>query len=340
MIVDRYYYQQLNRKEKAIYNAFYKGVMSHQDIIPVPVRGKMSNETFNRVFMAMTRDNPLIFYLNQSACSWATDRISHVAICPQYFFSEKKVREYKRKIESVVNQLVADLNLLDGNDYDKEKKVHDWMCQNIEYDFDGSDLNQPVRLITAHNIIGVFAHHKAQCEGIAKAAKVLLNAVDVKCIVVTGESDVNYKNERHAWNIVDVGHAPYQLDITWDIGASSQKRRKIAYDYFNLTDSLIMQDHKCKDILPKCCEVANNYYVMNNLVFSTKTKLYKYIDSTLKKGIYEFDFRYEGKENATELSSEIARYILDWMRNQGRSAVKVTQRPNDSLGVCKLEIYW
>ena len=61
--------------------------------------------------------------------------------------------------------------------------------------------------------------------------------------------DVKYKNERHAWNIVDVGHAPYQLDITWDIGASSQKRRKIAYDYFDLTDSLIMQDHKCKDIL-------------------------------------------------------------------------------------------
>ena len=90
----------------------------------------------------------------------------------------------------------------------------------------------------------------------------------------------------------------------------------------------------------KINEVDNNYYVMNNLVFSTKTKLYKYIDSTLKKGIYEFDFRYEGKENATKLSSEIARYILDWMRNQGRSAVKVTQRPNDSLGVCKLEIYW
>lgn len=62
MIVDRYYYQQLNQKEKAIYQAFYKGVMSHQDIIPVPAKGKLSDETFNRVFMAMTRDNPLIFF--------------------------------------------------------------------------------------------------------------------------------------------------------------------------------------------------------------------------------------------------------------------------------------
>lgn len=31
MIVDRYYYHQLNKQEQAIYKAFYKGVMSHQD---------------------------------------------------------------------------------------------------------------------------------------------------------------------------------------------------------------------------------------------------------------------------------------------------------------------
>ena len=57
-----------------------------------------------------------------------------------------------------------------------------------------------------------------------------------------------------------------------------------------------MQDHKCKDILPKCCEVANNYYVMNNLVFSTKTKLYKYIDSTLKKEYMSLIFVMRGKK--------------------------------------------
>lgn len=336
MIVDRYYYQQLNQKEKAIYQAFYKGVMSHQDIIPVPAKGKLSDETFNRVFMAMTRDNPLIFFLNQSACSWASDKFSHVAICPQYFFSEKKVKEYKRKIEGVVNQLIADLRLLEGTDYDKEKKVHDWMCQNIEYDFDGSDLKQPVRLIASHNIIGVFAHHKAQCEGIAKAAKVLLNAVDVKCIVATGESDTNHQNERHAWNVVDVEQKPYHLDITWDIGASDRKNGTIAYDYFNLTDEWIMRDHKAEDVLPKCCDLSENYYIKNQLAFNTKAKLYRYIDSALEQRIYEFDFRYNGKEKATKLSGEVMRYILKWMRDQGRPVAKVVQCPNDLLGICKL----
>ena len=66
MIVDRYYYHQLNKQEQAIYKAFYKGVMSHQEIIPIPVRGEFSQESFERIFMAMTRDNPLIYFLNQS----------------------------------------------------------------------------------------------------------------------------------------------------------------------------------------------------------------------------------------------------------------------------------
>ena len=43
MIVDRYYYHQLNKQEQAIYKVFYKGVMSHQEIIPIPVRGEFSS---------------------------------------------------------------------------------------------------------------------------------------------------------------------------------------------------------------------------------------------------------------------------------------------------------
>ena len=67
MIVDRYYYHQLNKTEQVIYNVFYKGVMKHQDVIPLPLRGHPSMQTFEKIFAAVTRDNPLIYYLNQSA---------------------------------------------------------------------------------------------------------------------------------------------------------------------------------------------------------------------------------------------------------------------------------
>ena len=46
MIVDRYYYHQLNKQEQAIYKAFYKGVMSHQEIIPIPVRWRIQPGEF------------------------------------------------------------------------------------------------------------------------------------------------------------------------------------------------------------------------------------------------------------------------------------------------------
>ena len=46
MIVDRYYYHQLNKQEQAIYKAFYNGAMLHQEIIPIPVREEFSQESF------------------------------------------------------------------------------------------------------------------------------------------------------------------------------------------------------------------------------------------------------------------------------------------------------
>lgn len=51
----------------------------------------------------------------------------------------------------------------------------------------------------------------------------------------------------HAWNIVNIDGEPYQLDVTWDIGTDYQR-----YDYFNLKDEWIEQDHKADCVLPVC----------------------------------------------------------------------------------------
>ena len=106
------------------------------------------------------------------------------------------------------------------------------------------------RVIASHNILGVFAFHKAQCEGIAKAFKVLLNTVDIKCIVVTGEAGKNGRTSPHAWNIVNIDGKAYHVDVTWNIGAS--RREKVAYNYFNVVDEIMKKDHKVADMLPKC----------------------------------------------------------------------------------------
>lgn len=337
MIVDRYYYHQLNKQEQAIYKAFYKGVMSHQKIIPIPVRGEFSRDSFERIFMAMTRDNPLIYFLNQTTCSTAKDCFGNNAICPQYFFSKEKVKEYNRKIEKVVNELVGYLKLLECSDYEKELRIHDWICQHIEYDDEGADKDKISRVIASHNILGVFAFHKAQCEGIAKAMKVLLNAVDVKCIVVTGDSIKSGQCVPHAWNIVDIDGEPYQVDVTWDIGTIGQNKHSILYDYFNLTDELMNQEHKADSSLPMCRSKNANYYVQRGSSFQMKHRLMVYIDRLLEKNEQIYEFRVEGRLNKGAIEKEVADHIVQRLYKQG-SCVAIKTRSNKKLGIYRIEI--
>lgn len=335
MIVDLYYYAQLNKQEQAVYKAFYKGLMAHEDVIPIPIKGQLSKEVFNKIFRAMTRDNPLIYYVNQSACNWATDAFGHTAICPQYFYSRETVRKYNRNIENAVNNLAAQLRLTEGTDYEKEVRVHDWFCKNVKYDFKGSDMDEPARVVLSHNIVGVFAKQKAQCEGIAKAVKVLLNAVDIKCIVATGEAEVNGNKEHHAWNVIDINGSPYQVDVTWDIGAS---KGRIAYDYFNVTDEIISRTHSFEDEMPRCISLKDNYFERNKLAFKSERQLITYITQEIEQGKKEIYLRIDSlcsKLRRLELVVMVAKIATGY---EGRT-VKVQQVHNENVGTYWFRIY-
>lgn len=338
MIVDRYYYNQLNKVEKVIYKAFYEGVMAYQDIIPIPVKGNLSQEVFTKIFSALTRDNPLIYFLNQSACKFAQDAMGHIAICPQYFFSKEKIKVYNRKIEQKVNELAAQLHLLEGTDYDKALKVHDWLCQNVTYDQQGHDMSDPVRVIMTHNIIGVFAHKCAQCEGIAKAVKVLLNAVDVKCIVATGMANSKRETGPHAWNVVNLNGTPYHMDVTWDIGAVNKNMSSLPYDYFNVSDELIYIDHKADGKLPICSSLELNYFTKNNTVFHSKKRLLDYIDRLITSGQGEYYVRLGGHLKNSDSTEMLRSAILNKMQERSSKQLNIQYTMNESIGTSWIKI--
>ena len=344
MIVDRYYYNQLSKDEKTVYKAFYNGVMAHKDIIPVPMKGNVPDDLFQKVFRAITLDNPLIYYLNQSACHFAFDSFGNAAICPQYFFSEDTVKDYNKRIEKAVNGIAAKLKLAEGSEYDKELKVHDWICENVSYDTKGHDMNDLARFISAHNIIGVFAHHKAQCEGIAKAVKVLLNAVDVKCIVATGNAIGNGQNGPHAWNIVKIDDKAYHMDMTWDIGANQGKAVKkssngrIVYDYFNVTDKQLFLTHTPDDKLPGCTATDANYFRRNKMYFSSKSRALSYVEASLKKGITEFNLCLNEKISLTGVEEAMKVAIHDYLRTSGHTGGSVVNSINDKMRIIWMKV--
>lgn len=213
------------------------------------------------------------------------------------------------------------------------------MCKNISYDVEGADQSKPVRLIVSHNIIGVFAHHRAQCEGIAKAVKVLLNAVDVRCIVVFGDSLKNGNRVPHAWNLVNIEGRPYHLDVTWDIGAIDSAFHRIPYDYFNVTDQLIEKEHKVDIRLPECSSMQHNFFTANKMTFRMKSRLLSYIDKALQGGSTEFYFRIDGKRNASDIAEEIYDLIYAFFSQQGITGKRVKRIVNDKIGTCWIKIY-
>ncbi len=61
------------------------------------------------------------------------------------------------------------------SEWEKEKYVHDFICENIRYD--------KLKKSYSHEIIGPLGRGVGVCEGIAKAVKVLLDALGVWCVI-------------------------------------------------------------------------------------------------------------------------------------------------------------
>lgn len=107
------------------------------------------------------------------------------------------------------------------SEWEKEKYVHDFICENIRYD--------KLKKSYSHEIIGPLGQGVGVCEGIAKAVKVLLDALGVWCVIA--------------------------------ICGNNPETSEIRYDYFNLDDSQIFRDHEPLIApAPHCGDHEHFYY--------------------------------------------------------------------------------
>ena len=330
MIVDRYFYHCLTKGEKIVYKLVYEGIMQHKNLIPVPSE-HLSEGSFERIFYAVTTDNPLLYYCNHSVMNLAQDQLGNVAFCPQYYFKEDQVKEHNKRIQQAANQIIADLKLTEGSDYEKVVKLNDYFCKNIEYDEEGANMTDVTRVIMSHNILGVFAQKRAQCEGIAKAVKVLLNAVDVKCIVADGVALRSDGSQcLHAWNIIKQDGVPYHVDITFNMGHTTNGN--IGYDWLNLSDELMKGNHIPDYKLPECPTDQLNYYRVNKAVFSSKRKAEEYVKREIKRGKRLLYMRFTGGLKTSDRYAELVQVMNQAMQDYGKEDER-TMQISSAVGV-------
>ena len=274
MITTRYYYQSLNQRDKKIYNAIYDGIMTYKPYVEIP-DSKLSENAVGWIYHCILWDNPFIFSVGEYAMWHAVSndrtRIKMTTLCDTG--SEKA---YRKQIEDVVNQILSAPGLSKMTDFQKEVFVHDFIINNVKYD---ETLGNNGTKIEPYTVYGALVEHKAVCEGIAKSVKLLLNMLDVKCIVVSGK----YDGHGHAWNIVKLDDWEYNLDVTMDMGRVIHKGM-MRYNFFNFRDS----DIDCykpdnAHTIPGCTAIGNNYMVKAGGYVSSYERLKKYIEKGLSK---------------------------------------------------------
>ena len=234
MIADRYYYSKMNSREKYIYEALHDAIINGRK--SATVEGSVDADMVTEIYFSIVLDNPHLYYLGREISivrySGADER---TLIEPSYTLSREIIRDFNGRIERGVNDLISSLKLAEVSDQEAVRRL---------------DERKEGRLISAHSVIGIFSKQCAVCDGISKTVKLVLNCLNIPCIVVAGQSAFEEDNGSHAWNIVKIGQIAYHLDMTWDINLS--RKGDISYEYFLISDREAARDHEWKRNVPVC----------------------------------------------------------------------------------------
>lgn len=177
---------------------------------------------------------------------------------------------YRERVQKVINEILKTPGLREMSDFQKEVFVHDFILNNVQYDH---TLGNGGARLEPYTVYGAFVEKRAVCEGIAKAVKLLLNLLDVKCIVVDGQ--VNGNN--HSWNIVKIKDFAYNLDVTFDMGRMVHKG-VMRYDYFNFrTIDDTERNFRNSHLMPKCMAIEYNYVIKAGGFVSSYNRLVTYM---------------------------------------------------------------
>lgn len=300
-----YYQQQCTKLQKEAYNAILKGVLSVDAQIRVPL---ISMQEFSDVYTKLRLDYPEIFYLTGFHI-----RFAHGAdfgeFVPEYLFSKDKILSHQAAIRARIARIVR--GFTGKTEFDKLVYLHSFITQGVHYD----KLKKPY----SHEIIGPLTQGVGVCEGIAKAVKVLADAMGLSCIAVMS-APAEGKRYGHAWNLFRIAGKWYHFDATFDLSLCACGEER--FDYFLLSDAQIFRDHqKPMFSVPSCEQNDLFYYRAQKLSFTKIEDAEKRIAQAIRKKKPRFIFQWRGGYLTKAALSELTERIYAAASSAGKAAV-------------------
>lgn len=216
------------------------------------------NNSYNDAVNALRLDIPNLFYIDFSSMSLNIETNTNIfgtkyklyinaGKKPTYynngFTSQIQVETAKMQIENIKNEICK---LSTGSEYEKIRKSHDWLIENMEYEASSNNRG---------NIYGALIEKKAVCEGYARAYKYILDELGINNILITGKA-TNSKGitEDHMWNYVQINNTWYAIDITWDdpiVQGGGKVSNETKHKYFLVGSNELFKTHEEKKTISK-----------------------------------------------------------------------------------------
>lgn len=267
-----YQYSGLNASEKQIYHAIYNGIKQCETYINLKSYG-CNKETLDKVYHAVTGDNPQFFYLtNLYAYSSWNSRIDKLILLYMDGTNSDvldngrvkananrdtiswQIASFNSKISEILQNISPS-----SSQIQKEKRIYDYLHDNITYDHQAAELiySDSANASHAFDVYGAACEKKAVCEGYAELFQYLCYCVGINATQVSGTAN----GGPHMWNTVCIDSNWYMLDVTWD---DSETGGMHYYTYFNLTANEMAAANHIPDTaglrVPSCTSKAHAFY--------------------------------------------------------------------------------
>lgn len=263
---ERYAYSTLTDEEKKLYDDIVAGIEGLR--YKICDEDAYTLEEWAKIYGLVYNQEPQLFYMN-----------AKLKVGKLFYLTKDAdaINEMQKSIDAVADKLVAEANGK-ATTFEKLKVFHDYLVLNSTFELKDEITNYNA---TIYNAFGSGeAQGNIQCAGYAKAMQYLCDKAGITSMVVTGETT---SGQSHAWNVVNVDGAWYNLDATWDDPILKTPNYKyIRYNFFLVPDNQIhniTHMHVSEKKLssgkyikyftpPACTDTAQNYFVKNGLVYS------------------------------------------------------------------------
>lgn len=176
-------------------------------------------ECYNDV-NAIARDDTILGQINNfvhpyntyNTVSLSINNFGKVSILIEHVYSNEEINTIDKKINEIYNKLITP----NMSDYDKIKKIHDYIINTTAYDQvkekDNANINS--YKYKSNTAYGPLINNISLCGGYTDAMALFLEKMNIK----------NYRvaSSKHIWNLVYVNNEWKHLDLTWDDPVSKE----------------------------------------------------------------------------------------------------------------------